>query len=251
MKRLAQAHIHQSRRCNDNNTRCFPSVDAVIFDDWGGCARLAAECKPEECRACTVPIQVSEWPAAMAAKTSNSSSASCHNGRHRTLFYYRIRPWKASATNCRLAFCGRHGSELLLGDLTTWCSPCGGILSLLLAWAGGVAQYAIRASRGLLRPLTGDCALTREEVVEDQRSDRLPISGQALFSPQRVLSSDRSAISCHRFSRGSTVVALAMNLPRRQDSHVHAHQHKRLGRRWTTPATYTRLVYHHSTREVI
>jgi hypothetical protein len=62
-------------------------MDAVIFDN-GAVLGLRRNADPSSA-AC---IQVSECTAAMAAETSNTSSASFHNGRRCALFYYRIRP---------------------------------------------------------------------------------------------------------------------------------------------------------------
>jgi hypothetical protein len=81
-------------------------------------------------------------PAAMAAETSNTSSASFHNGRRCALFYYRIRPWEASASTVVLPV-----AAVTAANYVTWCSPCGRISIIGLGpWAGGgVAQYAILA----------------------------------------------------------------------------------------------------------
>jgi hypothetical protein len=78
-----------------------------------------------------------------------SQTTSCHDGRNKQHVFSLLPQWAALHSllgshsslegvghNCRLASCGRHGSELL-GDLVQPVPSCGNILSL--AWAGGVA----------------------------------------------------------------------------------------------------------------
>jgi hypothetical protein len=74
----------------------------------GGCARLAAECRSERCRV-----------------YSSLRMHSCHGGRNKQHFFSLLPQWAAlrplllshpslrgAGHNCRLASCGRHGSEL-------------------------------------------------------------------------------------------------------------------------------------------
>jgi len=83
----------------------------------------------------------------MAAETSNTSSASFHNGRRCALFYYRIGPWEASATTVVLPLV----AVTVANYYVTRCSPCGSISIIGLGGWG-------RAIRNTCRKLTAEPA---------------------------------------------------------------------------------------------
>ena len=132
-----------------------------------------------------------------------SQSASCHGGRNKQHIFSLLPQWAALRPlllshpslggvghNCRLAFCGRHGSELRdMVQPVRHHSIIG-----LRGWSRAIRNTCRE------RELTaeGHCALNSKWAVEDQ-GNRLPVSSQVLFPKLSLL------------AWKSTVVVLATN----------------------------------------
>jgi hypothetical protein len=179
-------------------------MDAVIFDN-GAVLGLRRNADPSSA-AC---IQVSECTAAMAAETSNTLLLS-----HPSL--------RGVGHNCRLASCGRHGSELR--DMV---QP--------------VRQHSIIGlggwSRAILYAILPRCReLTAEGPLRAKSKNGLSKIGQIDCPLWVKCFSSKPSLLVARVE--STVVVLATTY---HAGRIYVQRHKRLGQRWTSPATYTRL----------
>jgi hypothetical protein len=162
---------------------------------------------------------------------SSLRTHSCHGGRNKQHVFSLLPQWAALRPlllshpslrgvghNCRLASCGRHGSELR--DMV---QP---VRQHSIIGLGGWS----RAIRNTCREPTaeGHCTLTPKWVVEDQRN-RLPALGKVLFPKLQ-----------HRCSRGKAQSWSLLQLTT-PAGFTFIGIHTRLGQRWTSPATCTRL----------
>jgi hypothetical protein len=167
---------------------CLPWMRSSLT--LGGCARLAAECRSERCRV-----------------YSSLRMHSCHGGRNKQHVFSLLPQWAAlrplllshpslrgAGHNCRLASCGRHGSELR--DMV---QP---VRQHSIIGLGGWS----RAIRNTCRELIAEGSLHANSKMGCRRSGK----STARFGESAVSKATVARVGKH--SRGP-----CYNLPRRQD----------------------------------